>query len=102
MQFDSDGLLEQRAIEESLRDHHPRDGGGTADATALAVNAQVSDALLRSRPTEEGPQVAVLKFSRTPKAFGKVLSKSPELARLQRALVACGSGVVLKGDRWKA
>merc|ERR1712232_12026 len=80
-----DELHEQAVIAESLR--HTC-APGAIHTTAPAVNAQVSDALLRTRSIETGPKVVILKYRRVPKAFKEALASSPLLAPRREALEA--------------
>lgn len=67
-----------------------------AQATAPAVNAQVSDALLRTRAADTGPQIAILKYRRSTKAFQEIFAQSPQLAARRSALEANGFHFVLE------
>merc|ERR1719327_2571786 len=105
--MEPEDLLEQVAIEESLRDATPPDA---AHGTAPAVNAQVSDALLRTRVVDTGPRVAILKYSRAPRAFKEVFAQSRVLARRRETLEAnrfqsileAGANVFVKPEHYIA
>lgn len=71
-------LSAQAVIEESSQASSIQDVGG--------VNAQVSEALLRSGLADSGPRVLLLKLSRRPAALRSLLLEAPELAACRCAL----------------
>jgi len=81
----------QKVIAASLLNHTPCD----SDQSAPAVNAQVSDALLRNRDTHVAPYVYLLTYSRSPRAFRDALMHSPALAECRQALQDHGFQVEL-------
>lgn len=87
-----DELNAQVAIEASLQEA----GGSSVYRNECNVNAQVSDALLRSRAGEQRPHI-LLKFSRSPQTFLQSLLKAPELADCRHALDEHGLSVQLEG-----
>jgi hypothetical protein len=60
------------------------------------VNAQLSDALLRSRSTDHEPKVVLLSFSRSPRSYRNILLASPALATWRQRLSDCGYAVELE------
>lgn len=82
--------LDQPAIECSLR--NAREAAVTWQGES-DVNAQVSDALVRS-PALNGPRVVLLTFTRSPRAFREALLEATgELAECRRALDEAGLAV---------
>jgi len=87
----SEDMTVQKAIAASLLDHTPSD----SEQSAPAVNAQVSDALLRNRDPHVAPYVHLLTYSRSPRAFRNALMHSPALAECRSALQDHGFQVEL-------
>jgi len=73
----------QAAIEESMLE-------ASASHDVGSINAQVSDALVRSSPAEGGPHVILLTFSRPSMQLRKILLGSSELAPCRAELEAQG------------
>jgi len=80
-----DVIAAQAAIESSLHD-----APGEPD-----VNAQLSRALLQSRPPVLGPHVILLTFSRSPQSFRETLLQASELEACRQALEVAGFAVEL-------
>lgn len=98
--IDIDGGMGVKSIKEINLKLLPASQEEGYSPVAPSENAQVSDAILRSRMHATAPSIGILKFSRTPKAFCTVLAQSPILAARQHALDSCGFKVVLdKGAR---
>lgn len=87
-------LSAQTAIEQSMLE-------ASASREAGAVNAQVSEALVRTSPAAAGLQVLLLKFSRASAAMREVLLKAHDLAICRAALedeslpIELGSGAMI-------
>jgi len=82
-------LPAQTAIEESMvQMHNSQDVG--------SINAQVSNALVRSSPADDGPRVVLLKFSRPSSAMRQSLLEADELASCRATLESHGLPVELE------
>lgn len=86
--LDEEELLAQAAIQSSLQDVI----ASSPVQQVPSVNAQVSDALLRSRLhlCPESQVVLLTTFSRSPDAFRQALTRAPEVADCRRALEVRG------------
>jgi len=87
--IDLEDVVTQSVIENSLRCSEAAQPFQQWQDT----NAQISDAVLRSRVLAEAQKVVLLTFSRSPKQYREALMTAPELSDYRRALEDAGFAV---------